>query len=61
VKLGATQGMPGNLEPRTVSTDPNPSIFGNRLDGCIRRGTLPCVYIYFARFKPIDCRPLTII
>jgi hypothetical protein len=33
VTLGASRGMPANLVPKTVSFDPNPSIFGNRLVG----------------------------
>jgi hypothetical protein len=41
--LGASRGMPTSLVPRTVSFDPNPRIFGNRLNGCPRRGTLLCV------------------
>jgi hypothetical protein len=61
VRLGALCGMPVNLVPKTVSSDPKPRIFGNRLDGCPRGGTLPCVWVYLARFKSIDCRPLTII
>jgi hypothetical protein len=31
VKLGASQGMPDGLVPRTVRFDPNPRTFGNRL------------------------------
>jgi hypothetical protein len=31
VKLGASRGMPDSLVPRTVSFDPKPRIFGNRL------------------------------
>jgi hypothetical protein len=61
VKLGASWGMPASLVLRTVSFDPKLRIFGNRLDGCPRGGTLPCVYVYIAMFKSIDCRPLTII
>jgi hypothetical protein len=36
VKLGASRGMPDNFVPKTVSSDPKPRIFGNRLDGCPR-------------------------
>jgi hypothetical protein len=61
VKLGASRGMPASLVPRTVSFDPKSRIFGNRLDGCPRGGTLPCVQDYLARFKSIDCRPLAVI
>jgi hypothetical protein len=43
VTLGASWGMPTNLVPRTVGFDPKSRTFGNRLDGCPRRGTLPCV------------------
>jgi hypothetical protein len=43
VTLDASQGMPASLVPRTVSFDSKPRIFGNRLDGCPRGGTLPCV------------------
>jgi hypothetical protein len=48
VMLGASQGMPLSVVPRTVSFDPNPRIFGNCLDGCPRGGHptvclgLPC-------------------
>jgi hypothetical protein len=61
VRLGASRGVPVSLVPRTVRFDPNPRIFGNRLDGCPRGGTLPCAYVYLARFKSIDFRPLTVI
>jgi hypothetical protein len=61
VRMGASQGMPVSLVPRTVSIGPNPKIFGNYLDGSPHGGTLPCAYVYLARFKSIDCRPLTII
>jgi hypothetical protein len=42
VRLGASQGMPVSLVPRTVSIGPYPRIFGNCLDGCPSGGTLPC-------------------
>jgi hypothetical protein len=31
VKLGASRGTPDSLVPRTVSFDPKPRTFGNRL------------------------------
>jgi hypothetical protein len=43
VRLGASRGMPANLVPKTVSSDPNLRTFGNRLDGCPHGGTLLCV------------------
>jgi hypothetical protein len=43
VTLGALRGMSTSLVPKTVSFDPKPRIFRNRLDGCPRGGTLPCV------------------
>jgi hypothetical protein len=38
--LGVSRGMPTSLVPRNVRSDPNPRIFGNRLDGCPCEGTL---------------------
>jgi hypothetical protein len=43
VKLGASRGMPANLVPRTISFDPNPWIFGNRLVGGLLVSTPYCV------------------
>jgi hypothetical protein len=42
VRLDASRGVPVSLVPRTIIFDPNPSIFGNCLDGCPRGGNLPC-------------------
>jgi hypothetical protein len=43
VKLGASQGMPASLVPRTLRFDPNPRTFGNRLVVVLVRGIPPCV------------------
>jgi hypothetical protein len=44
VKLGASQGMPANLVPKTVSFDPNSRIFGNCLVGGLLVSTPYCVF-----------------
>jgi hypothetical protein len=41
-RLDASRGVPVSLVPMTVIFDPNPRVFGNRLDGCPRGGDLPC-------------------
>jgi hypothetical protein len=55
-------GMPGSLVPRTVSFDPKPRIFGNRLVGVSSVGAPLRVFRSTLQgFKPIDCRPITVI
>jgi hypothetical protein len=55
-------GMPDSLVPRIVSFDPKPRIFGNRLFGVSSVGALLRVFRSTLQgYKPIDCRPLTVI
>jgi hypothetical protein len=55
-------GMPDSLVPGTVSFDPKPSISGNRLVGVSSIGApLRMFRSTLQGYKPIDCRPLTII
>jgi hypothetical protein len=60
-ETGCLAGYAANLVPRTVSSDPNPRTFWNRLDGYPHGGTIPCVLVYLAKFKSIDYWPLTVI
>jgi hypothetical protein len=43
VTMGASRGMPASLVPRTVSFDPMPRIFGNRLV-VVLMGAPNCVF-----------------
>jgi hypothetical protein len=55
-------GMPDSLVPGTVSFDPKPRIFGNRLVGVSSVGAPLCVFRSTLQgYKPIDCRSLTVI
>jgi hypothetical protein len=53
---------PYSLVRGTVSFDPKPRIFGNRLVGVSSVGAPHRVFRSTLQgFKPIDCRPLTVI
>jgi hypothetical protein len=55
-------GMPDSLVPGTISLDPKPRIFGNRLVGVNSVGAPLRVFRSTLQgCNPIDCRPLTII
>jgi hypothetical protein len=55
-------GMLDSLVPRTVSFDPKPRIFGNCLVGVSSVGAPLHVFRSTLQgFKPIDCRPVTVI
>jgi hypothetical protein len=55
-------GMPDSLVPGTVIFDPKPRTFRNRLVGVNSVGTPLRVFRSTLQgYKPIDCRPLTII
>jgi hypothetical protein len=54
-------GMPDSLVPGTVSFDPKPRIFGNRLV-VVLAGALYRVFRFTLQgYKSIDCRPFTVI
>jgi hypothetical protein len=54
--------MSDSLVPGTVRFDPKPRIFGNRLVGVSSIGAPLRVFRSTLQgYKPIDCRPLTII
>jgi hypothetical protein len=54
--------MSDSLVPRTVRFDPKQRIFGNRLVGVSSVGALLRVFRSTLQgYKPIDCRPLTVI
>jgi hypothetical protein len=55
-------GMPDSLVPGTVSFDPKPRTFRNRLVGVSSVGAPLHVFISTLQgYKPIDCQPLTVI
>jgi hypothetical protein len=55
-------GMPDSLVPRTVSFDPKPRTFGNRLVSVSSVGApLRVLRSTLQGYKPIDCRALTVI
>jgi hypothetical protein len=55
-------GMLDSLVPGTISFDPKPKIFGNRLVGVSSVGAPLRVFRYTLQgYKPIDFRPLTVI
>jgi hypothetical protein len=54
--------MSDSLVPGTVRFDPKPRIFGNHLVGVSYVGAPLCVFRSTSQgYKPIDCRPLTVI
>jgi hypothetical protein len=54
--------MPDSLVPGTVRFAPKPRIFGNRLVGVSFVGAPRRVFRSTLQgYKPIDCRPLTVI
>jgi hypothetical protein len=54
--------MPDSLVPGTVRFDPKSRIFGNRLVGVSSVGAPLRVFMSILQgYKPIDCRPLTVI
>jgi hypothetical protein len=55
-------GMLDSFVPGTVSFDPKPRIFGNHLVGvsCVR-APLRIFRSTLQGYKPINCRPLTVI
>jgi hypothetical protein len=60
VELGASRGTPDSLVLRTVSFDPKPRTFGNRLV-VVHVGAIPvCLGLPCKVYKSIDCRPLTV-
>jgi hypothetical protein len=61
VKLGASRGMPDSLVHRTVSFDPKPRIFGNRLVVVLAGAPYRVFRFTLQGYKSIDCRPLTVI
>jgi hypothetical protein len=55
-------GMPDSLVPGTVILEPKPRIFGNCLVRVSSVGAPLCVFWSTLQgYKPIDCRPLTVI
>jgi hypothetical protein len=61
VKLGALEGMPDRLVPRTVRFDPKPRNCWNRLV-VVHVGAPYRVFRFNLKgYKPIDCRSRTII
>jgi hypothetical protein len=61
VTPGISRGMPDSLHQRLWPFIPTRGFLGTAWESCSRGDSLPCVWVYLARFKPIDCRPLTVI
>jgi hypothetical protein len=58
---GIFRGMPDSLHQGLSDSIPTRRFLGTAWESCPRGGSLPCVWVYLASFKSIDCRPLTVI
>jgi hypothetical protein len=58
---GILRGIPDSLHQGLWPFIPTWGFLGTTWESCPFGGSLPCVWVYLARFKSIDCRPLTVI